>query len=62
MLTKYISFSVFFQVANESHGRKSDESHFHVLVVSKAMSRIPFPSNSPTLASALSDFWRPLTG
>ncbi|CAJ1412487.1 unnamed protein product [Effrenium voratum] len=24
------------EVANESHGRKSDESHFHVLVVSKA--------------------------
>ncbi|CAL1142716.1 unnamed protein product [Cladocopium goreaui] len=24
------------EVKNESHGRKSDESHFHVLVVSKA--------------------------
>ena len=42
----YLSTQVFFcqlwsykstilQVKNESHGRKTDESHFHVLVVSE---------------------------
>ena len=36
------------QVVNESHGKKSDESHFHVLIVSEASN----PSLTASAASA----------
>ena len=36
LASRLVIHSFCFQVKNESHGRKSDESHFHVLVVSQA--------------------------